>query len=103
MSKIHFEEMKSKQRLTIKSGSFIATTKVDGFKQYELSNLIGEFYLQDELPEEQQSPAYKAWIYNAASLSIIRDDNETLVITIASVEEQWLLIPNSYTQYSDIG
>ena len=88
MSKIHFEEMRSEQRLTIKSRSFIATTKVDNFKQYELSNLINEFYLQDELPEEQQSSAYKVWIYGAASLSIIRDDNGTLVITMASVEEQ---------------
>ena len=87
MSKIHFEVVESEYGLTIKSGSFAATTKVDDFKRYELSNLIGEFYLQDELPEEQQSPAYKAWIYGAASLSIIRDNNRTLVITMASVEE----------------
>ena len=32
MSKIHFEEMQSEYGLTIKSGSFIATTKVDDFK-----------------------------------------------------------------------
>lgn len=103
MGKIHFEVVESGYGLTIKSGSFIATTKVDDFKQYELSNLIGEFSLQDELPNEQQSPAYKTWIYGVASLSIIRDDNGILVITMASVEEQQLLIPNSYTQYSDIG
>ena len=103
MSNIYFEVVESRYGLTIKSESFIATTKVNNFKQYQLSNLIGEFYLQDELPEEQQSSAYKVWIYEAVSLSIIRDDNETLVITLSSVEEAYLLIPNSYTQYSDIG
>lgn len=87
MSKVHFEVVESKYGLTIKSGSFAATTEVDDFKWCKLSNLISDFYLQDELLEEQQSPAYKAWIYGAASLSIIRDDNGTLVITMASVEE----------------
>lgn len=87
MSKIHFEVVESEYGLTIKSGSFAATTEVDDFKWCELSNLISDFYLQDELPEEHQSPTYKVWIYGAASLSIIRDDNGTLVITMASVEE----------------
>ena len=45
MSKIHFEVVESEYGLTIKSGSFVATTKVDDFKWYELSNLIGDFYL----------------------------------------------------------
>ena len=52
MSKIHFEVVESEYGLTIKSGSFVATTKVDDFKWYELSNLIGGFYLQDELLEK---------------------------------------------------
>ena len=32
MSKIHFEVIESRYGFTIKSGSFIATTKVDDFK-----------------------------------------------------------------------
>ena len=53
MSKIHFEVVESEYRLTIKSRSFIATTKVNNFKYYELANLINKFYLQDKLSEEQ--------------------------------------------------
>lgn len=86
MSKMHYEVVESCDSTIIKTGNFIANIEVDDFKWSEITNLIDEFYLQDELPEEQQSPAYKAWMNNVAPLSIVRN-NGTLEVKMVDPSE----------------
>lgn len=78
MSKIHYEIVESSTGLSIKSGSFFANIEVEDFKWSELSSLIDEFYQQEELPVEEQSPTYKAYKYGAAPIAITRNSNGNL-------------------------
>lgn len=83
---MHYEVVESCDSIIIKTGSFIATLDTDNINLRELINLIDNFYLQDELPEEQQTPAYKAWCVGAAPLAIV-SNNDTLEIRMVDPSE----------------
>lgn len=80
MSKIHYEIIESSDRLCIKLGSLCANIEVDDFKWSELTNALTEFVLQEDLPEAEQTVAYKAYKYGVASIAIARNNNGNLEV-----------------------
>lgn len=87
MSKLHYEIVESSDRLCIKLGSFCANIEVDDFKWSELTNAITEFILQDDLPEAEQTVAYKAYMNGAASIAIARNRNGNLEVIMEDPSE----------------
>lgn len=85
MSKLHYEFIESSDRLCFKFGSLYANIEVDDFKWSELTEVITEFILQDELPEAEQSVAYKAYMNGAASIAIARNSNGNLEVIMEDV------------------